>query len=195
VNNKKSPKFSSVKKNIVDKGVATKSSALFNRRIALGISGGIGAVELVKVARELRRHGAEVHAFFTPSVTRFISEMSIEWATGNKVVAAADADVTHLDEFDLVVVAPATLNTIAKCAVGISDNAVTLLVAGQLGRRAPVLFIPTMNIQLRQHPAFGPHQKTLRDWGARFFESTEAESRLKMPTPEEIAREAQLILK
>ena len=171
---------------LTDRGVERKSDRLKGKRLALAACGGIGAVELVRVTRELRRHGAQVTLFITPAVTTFISELSLEWAAGSKVIREAGADVDHLDTYDLVLVAPATLNTISKSALGITDNVVTLLIAGQLGRKAPLLFVPTMNVQLRNHPAFAEHVARLQQWGARFFPSEVEEDRLKMPAPETI---------
>lgn len=170
-----------------DKSVDVKSNRLAGRRIALAICGGIGAVESVKNARELRRHGAEVFAFFTPSTEEFITELSVEWASGHKVIKHPGADVDHLGPFDLVIVAPATLNTISKSSLGLSDNAVTLLIAGQLGRKAPILFVPAMNEQLRNHPLYDDYTKRLQSWGARFHERGPEEDRIKMPPSEELA--------
>ena len=169
---------------ILDRGVELKSQRLSKKQIALAACGGIAATELVKIIRELRRHGAEVTPFLTPSVEDFISAMSIEWAANRPVIVEPTVEVDHLDPFDAVVVAPATLNTIAKAAVGISDNSVTLLIASQLGRRGPLLFVPTMNLALREHPAYDEHVKRLEKWGATFFASEAEEDRLKMPPPE-----------
>lgn len=171
---------------IADRGVIPKSDALSGKRIGFGICGGIAAVETVKAIRELRRHGARVSAFCTPSVENFITHLPLEWASGERVIDSLEADVDHLEDFDLVLVAPITLNTLAKCALGLCDNSVTLLVAGQLGRRAPLLFVPTMNLQLSQHPLYGSYRNTLEGWGATFLISEE-EDRLKMPDPVSIA--------
>ena len=172
---------------ISDRGVQTKSRDLEGRHLALGISGGIGSVEVVKIIRELRRHGARVTPFLTEHAEAFITPLSVEWAAGEKAVRQPGAEVDHLDAFDLVVIAPATLNTIARSAVGIADNAVTLLVASQLGRKGRLLFVPTMNAQLRAHPAYAEHVARLEGWGARFLAGDLEEDRLKMPTPEMLA--------
>jgi len=172
---------------IADRGVKSKSDRLRGKHIGLGVCGGIASVEVVKITRELRRHGADVKAFFTPSTSQFIGEISVEWATGHPVTTAVGAHVEHLDSFDLVLIAPATLNTITKCALGICDNAVTLLVAGQLGRKAPLIFVPTMNVSLSHHPAYATSVATLKSWGGRFLEQPVEEGRLKMPSPEETA--------
>lgn len=153
----------------------------------MGICGGIGAVESVRFLREIRRHGAEVHAFLTPEVERFITRLSVSWAAGREAIVQMGAEADHLDHFSLVLVVPATLNTIAKCASGIADNAVTLLVASQLARRAPVGFVPAMNAVMAAHPALESHRATLETWGAKFLLSTEQEGRLKVPPPESVA--------
>jgi phosphopantothenoylcysteine decarboxylase / phosphopantothenate---cysteine ligase len=171
-----------------DRGVVAKSTRMEKKSVGLGVCGGIGAIEVVKVTRELRRHGAEVTAFFTPSVPAFIGELSLEWATGKKVISTVGADVDHLDHYDIVLVAPVTFNTLSKSAIGITDNPVTLLVAGQLGRRAPLLFVPTMNLQLKQHPLYQTYVDRLKGWGVTFLEASPEEDRMKMPPAEEIAR-------
>ncbi len=174
-------------KNIKDIGVCLKSGKLSDKRIAFGICGGIGAVETVKIIRELRRHGSQITAYFTPSVTAFISELSIEWATGLPVVSALTASVDFLEPFDITIIVPTTLNTLSKAAIGLSDNPVTLLIATQLGRKEKLLFVPTMNSNLVRHPLYQNYKNILLDWGAHFFPSEEEEGRLKMPSPERLA--------
>ncbi|MEZ4752122.1 MAG: flavoprotein [Bdellovibrionota bacterium] len=171
-------------KPILDKGVEEKSSRLRGKRIAIGASGGIGAVGLVKIFRELRRHGAKLCPFATPSVFKFITPLSLSWAADHEVVCQPDESVEHFDAFDLVVVAPATLNTLSKCATGITDNAVTLLVAAAIGGGIPVVAVPTMNVRLLRHPSYANSRKTLESWGVEFFEAETEEDRLKMPAPE-----------
>lgn len=172
---------------IRDTGVETKSADLAGQRIAVCVCGGIGAVECVKLIRELRRHGAEVHAFVSPSVERFVTRLSLSWAAGREAVGELGPEADHLDPFSLVLVVPATLNTIAKCATGVADNAVTLVVAGQLGRRGRLGFVPAMNSALAVHPALTLHRKRLEEWGARFLVTDEEEGRLKVPSPERVA--------
>lgn len=180
---------------IADTGVKAKSDRLQGRHLALGICGGIASVEIVKLARELRRHGARVTPFITPSVTRFVGDLSIEWACGEKVTEIVGPEADHLGDFDLVVVAPATLNTISKSALGIADNAVTLVIAGQLGRKAPLLFVPTMNLILQNHPLYPEYSQRLQKWGAAFLTASAEEDRLKMPPPEKIAEKVLEMLK
>jgi phosphopantothenoylcysteine decarboxylase/phosphopantothenate--cysteine ligase len=179
---------------VADRGVTEKSHDWEGKPIALGICGGIGAVEVVKIIREIRRHGARVTAFLTPAVETFVSALSLEWASGESVVKELRADVNHLEAYSLVVVVPATLNTIAKCAAGLCDNPVTLLIAGQFGVRRPILFVPAMNEQLTRHPLYAENVNKLKSWGAKFHEPEIEEGRMKVPSPEALVKSMKLIL-
>ena len=125
---------------IKDRGVIQKSEQLVGKRLGLGICGGIGAVEVIKIIRELRRYGAGVTPFLTPTGERFITALSVEWAAERAVVRDWEARAPHLEDYDAFLVAPATLNTIVKSATGIADNVVTLMVAAQIGAKRPVIY-------------------------------------------------------
>ena len=170
-----------------DLGVSLKSETLLGKRIALGVCGGIGAVEVVKIIREIRRHSARVTAFMTPSAQAFIGATSLEWACNEPTVSHLSPRLEHFEGFDLVIVAPATLNTISKCVVGLCDNPVTLLVASQLGQKGRLLLVPAMNTSLRSHPRYIEHLTLLEGWGTQIFECPEEEGRFKMPSPEALA--------
>ncbi len=177
-----------------DTGVEIKSDRLRGKRVGFGVCGGIGSVESVRLIRELRRHGADITAFLTPSALRFITELPLAWATQNPVQSEAGSEVQHLDDFDLVIVAPLTLNTLTKMALGLTDNAVALLAAGQLGRRGTLLLVPAMNGQLVRHPLYADYVARLEQWGAKFYRDEEKEGRLKMPTPEEFGEWVQKVV-
>ncbi len=177
-----------------DKSVELKSNRLSGHSIAVGVCGGIGSVEVVKIIRELRRHGADITAFFTPSVAQFITPLPVEWASGHQVVRSLDSEVEHFDDFSLVVIVPATLNTISKAASAIADNAVTMLIASQIGKKTPLLFVPTMNVVLSRHPKYLENKKQLEAWGALFLGSDVEEGRLKVPSPEVLANEVLKVL-
>jgi phosphopantothenoylcysteine decarboxylase/phosphopantothenate--cysteine ligase len=184
-----------LKSAVADRGVVAKSRNLDGRHLAVGVSGGIGAVEVIKIIRELRRHGARVTPYLTPSVRDFVTPLSLEWAAGEKAIEILGPEVDHLESHDLVIVAPLTLNTLAKCALGLADNPVTLLVASQLGRRGPCLLVPTMNVQLRNHPLYPEYSRRLEGWGAKLFESPVEEDRLKMPAPDKLVQAIIEVLK
>ena len=170
-----------------DLSVSPKSTRLKGKRLAMAVCGGIGAVEVVKIIRELRRHGAEVFPFMTPSAGGFITPLSVSWAAGREVASESGYEANHLTPFDLVIVAPATLNTIAKAALALADNSVGLLLASHIGGRKPVLFVPAMNAGMKRHPEFENYRQKLESWGGHFLVPEEEEDRLKMPTPETLA--------
>lgn len=171
-----------------DRQVSLKSSLLNGRRIGVGVCAAIGAVEVVKIIRELRRHGAEVTAFLSPDSKKFVGPLALEWACGRPVVAKLTAELAHLDTFDLVLVCPASLNTLAKSVIGMADNPVTCLIASQLGGQGRLLFVPTMNLALQKHPSYESHLTQLKSWGAVIFNSPVEEGRLKVPDPESLAK-------
>jgi phosphopantothenoylcysteine decarboxylase/phosphopantothenate--cysteine ligase len=167
---------------VLDTGVRVKSDRLSRRKVAFGVCGGIGAVESVKGIRELRRHGAEVFPFFSDSASRFITELSVSWAAGRPVVTSLFYQVEHLDTFDLVVIAPLTLHSLSKIALGLADDPVSMLAASQLGKKTPFALIPTMNEALEKHPLYRSYRQRLEEWGCSFRECRE-ENRLKMLSP------------
>jgi phosphopantothenoylcysteine decarboxylase/phosphopantothenate--cysteine ligase len=93
----------------------------------------------------------------------------------------------HLMDVDLIVAAPLTLNTLSKIALGLCDNAVSLLLASHIGRKGRVLYIPAMSMDLRIHPLYDRYRSTLMEWGGVFLESAPEEGRLKIPPPEAVA--------
>lgn len=168
---------------VADRGVRLKSQALKGKRLAFALTGGIASTEGVKIIREFRRAGALVFPFMTQESARFITPLSIEWASAQRVILEVGAETDNLESYDLVVVAPATLNTLVKASLGITDTSVTLLIASQLSKKTPLFFVPTMNESLIRHPQFEPTQAILKGWGAKFFEGKIEEDRLKMPEP------------
>src|SRR3989338_10279210 len=97
-----------------DHSVELKFTTLKDRKIALCVTGSIAAIETVKLARELRRYGASVYATLAPSAEQFITPLSLEWATQQKVVTYLSGGAEHITQADLVLVAPATLHTMNK---------------------------------------------------------------------------------
>ncbi|MFA5313633.1 MAG: flavoprotein, partial [Methanomassiliicoccales archaeon] len=100
-----------------------KGLRLNGRKIVLGITGSIAAVECVELARELIRHGAEVHAVMSEESLKIITPCSMEFATGNPVTTDIDGRVQHVtllgdtpDKADLLLIAPCTANTLSKIA-------------------------------------------------------------------------------
>src|SRR5436309_1362355 len=125
-----------------------KSMKLQGKTIVLGTTGSIAAVETVKLAHELIRHGAEVHAVLTRSATEIVHPNALQFATGNPVVTAITGSMEYLTmcgrdgKANLLLIAPCTANTMGKIAQGIDDTTVTTYAANALGSGIPILLAP-----------------------------------------------------
>lgn len=171
---------------INDTDIRNKALLLKGKTIAIAVTGGIGAVEVIKIIREFRRLGATVFPFLTKSAKYFVTPLSVSWAADREAVISLKNGSRHLDDYSAVLVVPATLNTIIKASLGISDTVVTLLIAAQFGKKVPVFFVPSMHIHLKNHPGYESSKKTLESWGSFFLEKEPQEDRLKIPSAQEI---------
>jgi len=164
-----------------------KSRKLAGKRIVLAIPGSIAAVECVKLARELIRHGAEVHAVMSESAQRIIHPHAMEFATGNPVVTEITGFVEHVElaESDLVLVCPATANTIGKIACGIDDTPVTTVVTTAFAR-APVMIAPAMHSTMYEHPIVVENIEKLKSLGVEFIGPRFEEGKAKVASIDEI---------
>jgi phosphopantothenoylcysteine decarboxylase/phosphopantothenate--cysteine ligase len=137
--------------------------------IALGVTGGIGAYKAVEIARGLQKNGHEVVAVMTRSATQFVGPLTFEAITRREVItdqwkAGANADIEHISiasTIDLLLVAPATANTLGKFANGLADDFLSSLF---IATKAPVLLAPAMNTNMYENPAV---MKNLETLGAR----------------------------
>src|SRR3989454_4486707 len=146
--------------------------------VALGVCGGIGAYKAVEVARGLQKRGHDVVAVMTHSATRFVGPVTFEAITRRRVITdqfepGANSDIEHIalaSTIDLLLVAPATANILAKMANGIADDFLSTL---YIATRAPVLVAPSMNTQMFAHEAVRRNLDTLAARGVRFVEPGE----------------------
>lgn len=143
--------------------------------VALGVTGGIGAYKAVEIARGLQKRGHDVVAIMTRSALHFVGEVTFEAITRRRAItdqfaAGANADIAHIalaTDIRLLLVAPATANTIGKFANGIADD---FLSSMYLATRAPVLMAPAMNTNMLKHEAVRRNLETLSARGVRFVE-------------------------
>ena len=131
-----------------DTGVLAIGNSLDGKRVILAVSGGIAATESVKLARELRRHGAEVYPMMTKSAEKVITPLALSWGSGISVVTDWESEMSQLGEFDGLILAPATRNTIAKFVHGIIDSPVMMAISAASGSEIPILFVPSMHNDL-----------------------------------------------
>ncbi|PZR52769.1 bifunctional phosphopantothenoylcysteine decarboxylase/phosphopantothenate--cysteine ligase CoaBC [Xylanimonas oleitrophica] len=172
-------------------------------RIVLGVSGGIAAYKAVLLLRLFREAGHAVRVVPTHAALRFVGAPTWEALSGEPVTAEVFEDVEHVPHValgqgaDLVVVAPATADLLARAASGRADD---LLTSTLLTARCPVVMAPAMHTEMWEHAATQANVATLRERGVHVIEP--ASGRLtgkdtgagRLPEPEEIARQALAVL-
>lgn len=142
--------------------------ALQGKKIVLCVTGSIAAYKAVSLLRTLVEKGAEVSVVMTSSATQFVAPLTFEVLSGRPVLQRLFADaqpMPHLkvtEGADLILVAPATANCLAKCALGLADDLLsTLFVAA----RCPIVMAPAMDVEMWDHPALVAHTQVLRERG------------------------------
>ena len=143
--------------------------------VVVGITGCIAAYKACEVVRELQKRDVDVWAVMTGNATRFVTPLTLESLTHHPVftdqfVLGEGSDIRHIslaDSADLLLVAPATANTIGKFAQGIADDALSTLYTATT---APVLVAPAMNVNMFRHPAVLENLAALRSRGVGVIE-------------------------
>ncbi|WP_440589873.1 bifunctional phosphopantothenoylcysteine decarboxylase/phosphopantothenate--cysteine ligase CoaBC [Pseudoalteromonas pernae] len=147
---------------------------MLNKKVVLGISGGIAAYKCAELTRRLKERGCEVKVVMTQSAKHFITPLTMQAVSSEMVSDSlldpqAEAAMGHI-EFakwaDLILVAPATANIIAKMAAGIADDLLTTLL---LATDAEVAIAPAMNQQMYAHPATKTNLATLEQRGVKIW--------------------------
>ena len=163
------------------------STRLQDRSVALCVTGSVAAVECVSLARLLMRHGAEVFPVMSPMAKKIIHPYLLEWATGNEVVTELTGKIEHItlagkhdEHVDLVIIAPATANTIGKVATGIDDTPVTTTVSSAIGAKIPVLIVPAMHESMYNHPAVLENIEKLQKFGVHIMSPRMEEAKAKI---------------
>ena len=143
---------------------------LNGKKIVLGVTGGIAAYKCVDLASRLRKKGAEVHVILTRGAQNFVTETAMREISGNPVITSMWGEIHNYDVehialatlADVVLIAPATANVIAKAAAGIADDMLTTTV---LATRAPIFFAPAMNSNMYENPVTQQNITTLQQRG------------------------------
>lgn len=163
----------------------SKDNRLDGNRIILCVSGSIAAVETVKLARELLRHGAEVVPVMSQAALRIITSEALTFACGIEPVTELTGQVEHISIFsdekrNLVLVAPATGDVISKIATGIADDALTTVCFNAIGMKVPVLMTPAMGNSMLANPFLVRNIERLRRQGVTVLPSLVEEGEAKM---------------
>lgn len=170
---------------------------LKGKRIVFGVTGGIAVYKAVELLRLCVKAKAEVHVVMTSHAREFVTPLTFQTLSGNPVHTDLfdlyqEKEIGHIslaDRADLFVIAPATANIIGKVASGIADD---LLSTTLMATRAPVFFVPAMNVHMWENPILQSNMKELEGMGFRFMEPETGqlacgyEGKGKFPAPEKI---------
>jgi phosphopantothenoylcysteine decarboxylase/phosphopantothenate--cysteine ligase len=145
------------------------TKVLRDKHIVLGITGGIAAYKAAEVASRLVKAGATVDVIMTEAATKFVTPLTFQALTHRPVVTEMfallqETEIGHVSlaqRADLLIIAPATANTIAKLAAGLADN---MLAATALGTRAPILMAPAMETGMWENPLTQDNVARLQKW-------------------------------
>ncbi|MDP4163890.1 MAG: bifunctional phosphopantothenoylcysteine decarboxylase/phosphopantothenate--cysteine ligase CoaBC [Bacillota bacterium] len=149
-----------------------------NKKILLCVTGGIAVYKAAALTSKLVQAGAEVKVILSESAAKFVSPLTFQALSRHEVFtdtfdeknAAVIAHIDLADWADLILVAPATANTIAKLAHGMADNMITTTL---LAATAPIWIAPAMNVHMYDHPAVKKNISTLSEYGYQFIEPSE----------------------
>jgi len=171
--------------------VSTGGLELKGRKIAMCITGSISAFQCPKIARELMRYGADVYPILSKKSQKIIHPNLMEWATGNTPVTKLTGKIEHIagilmNKVDLILISPATANTINKISCGISDTIVTTFISTALGSNIPIIIVPAMHESLFFNPILKKNIDKLLSLDIEFVNPRIEEGKAKMASVEEI---------
>ena len=174
------------------------------KQIVIGVTGGIAAYKAAELVRLFVKEEAMVQVAMTTNAERFVTPLTFEALSGNRVIghmfgqdAGAMDHISWGQESDLVIVAPATANFIAKMAWGLADDFLSTMI---VAATAKILVCPAMNVQMFQNPVVQDNLNRLRERGISVMAPGEgqlacrAEGKGRLPEPVEILEQARILL-
>ena len=166
--------------------IGTKNSRLKGKKIVLAIAGSVACIKSFELCRELMRRGADVQIVMSDAALKMVSADLMEYASGNEVITSLGGKIEHVKFFgakgeaDLLLIAPATSNTISKIAMGIDDTPITAMAVTAIGSRKPFLIAPAMHYSMYNHPIVQANIEKLKAKGViRFVQPMIAEDKAK----------------
>ncbi len=166
---------------------------LEGKTIILGITGSVAAYKAVDTARWLIRRGGRVIPVLTYEARRYVGELLLHWATGFKPIVELTGETEHISLIrgsDSMLVAPATLSTMAKIAYGIVDNPVALMAVSALGYGRNVIVAPAMHSSLYDSDQYRSTVRRLEEQGVTVIPPVVEKGVARYPQPELVARVA-----
>ncbi|RCU48542.1 bifunctional phosphopantothenoylcysteine decarboxylase/phosphopantothenate--cysteine ligase CoaBC [Haloplanus salinus] len=165
---------------------------LADTNVALGVTGSIAAVTTVELAHELRRQGANVRAVTTPGAEGILHPWALQFATDRAPVTEITGAVEHValcgreGWADVLLIAPATANTVGKIAAAVDDTPVTTCATTALGAGVPVVVAPAMHEPMYDHPGVLDAISTVESWGVDFVDPRIEEGKAKIASEDAI---------
>lgn len=166
---------------------------LAGKTVVLGITGSVAAVKAPDLARLLMRHGADVHPVMTHAATELIHPNLMEWATGHRPITELTGALEHVSlvgnvpvRADLLLIAPATANTIGKMASGIDDGPVTTFFTTAFGEGIPVVLVPAMHQPMYEHPFVAENLAKLERAGVKVLLPRLEEGKAKIASEQQV---------
>ena len=168
-----------------------KSTKLRGKTIVMGITGSIAAVECFSTIRELVRNGADVYTVVTPEALKLVTPDALEFASGHRPVTELTGRTEHITMMakrsaDLLLIYPATANTISKIANGIDDTPVTSMATVAIGSGIPIAIAPAMHDSMFRNPAVKANLDRLSEWGISMIGPHRDGVRAKVASRDEI---------
>jgi phosphopantothenoylcysteine decarboxylase/phosphopantothenate--cysteine ligase len=174
------------------------SSKLKDKTICLCLTGSVSIMDSPHIARNLIRNGAEVITVMSKEAMRLIHPNLMEWSTGNPVISEISGKIEHVSLAgeregkkglaDLILICPATANTIGKIASGISDTPVTAISMVALGSKiTPLIIVPSMHQSMFQNPFVQKNIRSLEEMNVKFLNPRIEENKAKIATVEDVS--------
>jgi len=170
--------------------VSSKGVELIGKKIVLCVAGSVAAYKAIELARLLMRHGADVTCVASNAVTKLIQPDYFKWATGNEVITKLTGELEHIKltdykQSDLVIVYPATANTLGKLANGIDDTPVSTVLTVGFGSKIPILMCLAMHESMYENLAVKKNIEFLKN-KIQFLNPQIVEGKAKAPEPEDV---------
>ncbi|MHA1946008.1 MAG: bifunctional phosphopantothenoylcysteine decarboxylase/phosphopantothenate--cysteine ligase CoaBC [Candidatus Hodarchaeales archaeon] len=171
----------------------TKGTLLRGKRVLIGVTGSIAAIEVPHLIREILRYSGEPIVVLSEEAKRFVTLDALTWSTGKVPFPEISGLSEHIrwsvdpdHKVDLFILCPATANSISKLAVGIADGPVTLSALACIGAKIPLIIVPAAHKVLLDNPITEKNIDILTKLGVKFISSEEVENKHKFPSLEKL---------
>lgn len=164
------------------------------KKVILAVCGSVAAIESPKIARRLIKKDIKIECVMSSAAAKIIHPNTMEWSSKNSVVTKITGKVEYLklcsanDKISLLLICPATANTISKIANGICDSAVTSFATTALGYNIPIIIVPAMHLSMYNNPFLQENIKKLKKNKVKFIAPKITEEKAKLVDNDKIVK-------